>query len=157
VATENTTEVVTESTIGSILMVAVAIAVAEDTEDTRVDTQVEDTIEENITEDHIMDTTKDIMEVTINQSITDTTDITDVMEIMEDISRKLLYQIPSTGESKEPSLQLRIKDNADHAGPSPLPEVWREDIKSRTRASSPSLSNNSLTALRMETRVAMVV
>merc|ERR1711990_377469 len=54
--------------------------------------------------------------------------------------------IPSTGEPRVPSPQLRTRDNADHAGLSPLLVPLRELCSSPLEPSNPTLSNNSLTA-----------
>merc|ERR1712167_365097 len=62
---------------------------------------------------------------------------------------------PRTGEPRVPSPQLRTRDNADHAGPSPPLVPLRVPCSTSTAHSTPSLSNNWLTAPR-KTTVAMV-
>merc|ERR1711957_1013499 len=51
--------------------------------------------------------------------------------------------LPSTGDPRTPSPQLRTKLNAVHAGPSPPPVPLKELMPSRLDPLNPSLSNNS--------------
>jgi hypothetical protein len=58
----------------------------------------------------------------------------------------------STGLKKELLLQLKTKDNVDHAGPSPLLDHWKELKKSNPENYNPTLNHNWLTVhLFMET------
>merc|ERR1719198_1880487 len=97
-----------------------------------------------------MDITK-VQSTTRDQSTRDTTSITN-----RDISKS--FQPPSTGQLRVPSPQLRTRDSAVPAGPSPPPVPWREPTSWPTRSSSLSPSNNLLTAQApMVTKVAMEV
>jgi hypothetical protein len=63
-----------------------------------------------------------------------------------------------TGDLREQSLQLKTKDNVDHAGHSPPLELLKELNSLKLEDSLPSLNNNSLIAQQnLETRVAMEV
>jgi hypothetical protein len=66
--------------------------------------------------------------------------------------------VQSIGELKEPFLQLKTKDNADHAGPSPPPDHWNQSTKSKKEPSETSPNNNWLIAQpATEIKVAMEV
>jgi hypothetical protein len=69
-----------------------------------------------------------------------------------------VFQLQSTGPPKEPSLQLKIKDNVDHAGLSPPLELLKELNSLPLEHLSHSPNNNSLIAqLPKEIWDAMVV
>jgi len=102
-----------------------------------------------------MTATTDIMDITVITDMTDITDITDitvitVITVMETTLLKdnssPIFQPLLTGEFKVPLPQLRTKVAAVHAGPSPPLDPWKVPTSSRTRTSSPSPSNNLLTA-----------
>jgi len=57
-------------------------------------------------------------------------------------SKELLHPPPSTGELKELSAQLKIKDNVDHVGLSQLSEDSKELPPSSDLDSKLSLNNN---------------
>jgi len=66
--------------------------------------------------------------------------------------------IPLTGELREPSLQLKTKDNVVHAGHSPPLELLKELNSLKLENSLHTLNNNSLIAHQhLETTVAMEV
>ena len=66
--------------------------------------------------------------------------------------------IPLTGELREPSLQLKTKDNVVHAGHSPPLELLKELNSLKLENSLHTLNNNSLIAHQhSETTVAMEV
>merc|ERR1711998_766535 len=75
-----------------------------------------DTVERDITRDTAETTrdTEDTMDTMSRSNIMESTDT-----IREDTSP--ISQLPSTGERRVPSPQSRTRDNADPAGPSPLP------------------------------------
>jgi len=76
----------------------------------------------------------------------------------QNILKLKISLIPSTGELREPSLQLKTKDNVVHAGHSPPLELLKELNSLKLENSLHTLNNNSLIAHQhSETTVAMEV
>merc|ERR1711935_218237 len=90
-----------------------------------------------------------ITDTTESMDIMDIMHITDITDITVNMAKESLFPIfqkPSTGESKVPLPQLKTKVAVVHAGLSPPLAPWKVLTSLRTRALSPFLNSNSLTA-----------
>merc|ERR1712083_318355 len=86
--------------------------------------------------------------------------VTSSQELNSRRSHSILSQptwAPSTGSPRVPSPQSRIRDSADHAGPSPPLEPWKVASKSRPEPSLPSPNRNLSTVTTSALKAAMEV